>query len=233
MCSADTYCQFSTTDTACVQQTHTVSSCMTQAECVQQTHTVSSCMTKAECVQQTHTVSSCMTQAECVQQTSCTTDAACFQQQHYVRSCMSDTATNIYDSDNLSLQTQPEQLTFRLRLEPRTCQVQSSSKDLTLTMRAHYYLFLHMLVFVSPNFYEQHTHTSAIPLMNLLQSRFPVIFLYEFTTFAPDITSLQLTNSSLFQVHQMTVRYGSCCSHNVSRTCDGLLDMLVGSRLVF
>jgi hypothetical protein len=143
------------------------------------------------CVQRTHTVSFCMTQATCVQQTSCITDAACFQQQHSVRSCMSDTATNSYDSDNLSLQTQPEQLTSRLRLEPRTCQAQSSSKDLTLTMTAHRYLFLQMLVFVSLSFYEQHTCTSAIPLMNLFQSKFPVIFLYElFTKFAPDIISI-------------------------------------------
>jgi len=81
------------------------------------------------------------------------------QQQHSVRSCTSDTATNIYDSDNLSLQTQPEQLTSRLRLEPRTCQAQSSSKDLTLTMRAHRYLFLQMLVFVSATY----THISNNP----------------------------------------------------------------------
>jgi hypothetical protein len=195
MCSADTYCQSSTTDTACVQQTHIASSCMTQAECVQQTHTVSSCMT----------------QAECVQQTSSTTNAACFQQQHYVKSCVSDTATNIYDSDNLSLQTQPEQLFSSLRLEPRTCQVQSSSKDLTLTIRANHYLFLHMLVFVSLTFYEQRTRTSAILLMNLFQFKFPVIVLYEFTKFAPDITSIQVPTSSLFQVHQITVPYGSFC----------------------
>jgi hypothetical protein len=100
-----------------------------------------------------------MTDTPCVQQTSCTTDAECFQQQHSVRSCTSDTATNIYDSDNLSLQTQPEQLTSRLRLEPRTCQAQGSSKDLTLTMRAHRYLFLQMLVFVSATY----THISNNP----------------------------------------------------------------------
>jgi hypothetical protein len=205
MRSADTYCQFSMTHTACVQQTHTVSSvCHTQhvfsrhilsvqydtrSMCSADTYCQFS-MTHAACVQQTHTVNSCMTQAACVQQPSCTTDTACVQQQRSVRSCMSDTATNIYNSDNLSLQTQPEQLTSRLRLEPRTCQVQSSSKDLTLTTRAHRYLFLQMLVFVSLTFYEQHTRTSAITVMNLFQSKFPVIFLYEFTKFAPDITSI-------------------------------------------
>jgi hypothetical protein len=173
MFSADTYCQFSTTDAVCFQLTHTVSS-------VRQTQYVFSW----------HILSGPVWHRQHVFSTFCTTDAACFQQQHSVRSCMSDTATNIYDSDNLSLQTQPEQLTSRLRLEPRTSQVQSSSKDLTLTMRAHRYLFLQMLIFVSLTYYEQHTRTSAIPLMKLFQSKCPVIFLYEFTEFAPDVTSI-------------------------------------------
>ena len=50
--------------------------------------------------------------------------------------------------------------------------------------------------------------------MDLFQSKFPVIFRYEFTKFAPDISSISVTTSRLFQVHQMTVQYGGCCSHN-------------------
>jgi len=115
------------------------------------------------CVQLPHTVSFRMTQATCVQQTSCITDAACFQQQHSVRSCMSDTATNVYDSDKLSLQTQPEQLTSRLRLEPRTCQVQSSSKDLTLTDGILLFIPADACICVSELLWSTYMHISNTP----------------------------------------------------------------------
>jgi hypothetical protein len=122
---------------------------------------------------------------------------------------------NIYDSDNLSLQTQPKQLTSRLRLEPRTCQVQSSSKDLILTTRAHHYLFLYMLVFVSLSFYEQHRHAhQQYPSWICFSPNILLPFFMSSLNFAPDITSIQVTTSSLYQVHQMTVHYGSCSSHN-------------------
>jgi len=160
MCSADTYCQFSMTDATSFQLTHTVSS-VWQMQQVFSWHILSvqydRCnkfsadtycqfsMTDATSFQLTHTVSSARHRQHVFSR------HPVQQMQHVfsnniVRSCVSDTVTNIYDS-NVSLQTQPEQLTFSLGLEPRACQVQSST-------RAHRYLLLQILIFVSLSVYE-------------------------------------------------------------------------------